>query len=167
MKARYAFIKKVYSNLLLAVLGFIGFEVLLFKSGIAFTLLTWVAQVNWLIILGLFMVVGWVATRMAASAQSLSTQYLALGIYTLAEALIFAPILYIAEYYTGGGVIESAAIATLIGCAGLTLIVFTTNSYTILMNFTNNISIRITNTISCIGRKSIIFNVDHLRIRFI
>ena len=43
-----------------------------------------------------------------------------------AQAVIFVPLLYMAEYYVGGGVIASAAGLTLLGFVGLTLIVFQT-----------------------------------------
>ena len=44
----------------------------------------------------------------------------------VAQAVIFVPLLVLAEYQAGGGVIGSAALLTLIGFTGLTLIVFQT-----------------------------------------
>ena len=51
------------------------------------------------------------------------TQYAALGAFIVAEALIFVPMLYIANFYAPGA-IESAATITLIGFAGLTAVAF-------------------------------------------
>ena len=56
----------------------------------------------------------------------LRSQYLALAGFVVAEVVIFVPMLYIAAYYTQGGVIESAATVTLLGFGGLTAIAFWT-----------------------------------------
>ena len=69
------------------------------------------------------MVVSWIASRAAFSAKSAAAQYAALGAFVVAEALIFVPLLYIANFYAPGA-IESAATVTLIGFAGLTAVAF-------------------------------------------
>jgi len=53
-------------------------------------------------------------------------QYLALTGFVIAQSLIFVSLLYVAQHFAGGGVIESAAWVTLLGFAGLTGIVFYT-----------------------------------------
>ena len=53
-------------------------------------------------------------------------QYLGLGLYVVAQAIIFTPLLYVAENYTGGGVIQSAAILTVLGFVGLTAVAIQT-----------------------------------------
>jgi FtsH-binding integral membrane protein len=80
---------------------------------------------NWLLVLGGFIVVSWFASRAAYGAKTMSSQYLALGAFVLAEAVIFVPLLYIANYQAPG-VINSAATVTLIGFAVLTFIAFRT-----------------------------------------
>ncbi|PIE75972.1 permease [bacterium DOLJORAL78_65_58] len=72
------------------------------------------------------MVAGWLARGLAARAGSLGAQYAGLALYVVAQAIIFTPMLYIAEHYAGGGVIRSAAVVTLAGFVGLTAIVFYT-----------------------------------------
>jgi len=81
------------------------------------------SQSGWLLILGGFMLVGWLASRTAASSLSLPAQYMALTIYVVAEAIIFMPLLFIADAYAPGA-IQSAGLITLLGFAGLTAIAF-------------------------------------------
>jgi FtsH-binding integral membrane protein len=80
---------------------------------------------NWLLILGAFMVVGWLASHVAHRVESKPLQYLALAGFVVAEAIIFLPLLYIAVL-TQPAVIESAAGVTLLGTAGLTAVAFMT-----------------------------------------
>ena len=82
-------------------------------------------SIPWLAILGAFMVVSWFASRLAHSAESVLAQYAALGGFVLAQALIFVPMLFIAERMAGG-VIESAAITTLLGFGALTAVALIT-----------------------------------------
>jgi FtsH-binding integral membrane protein len=69
--------------------------------------------------------VGWLATRVAHQAETKPLQYAALAMYVVAEAIVFVPLLYIANHYAPG-VIQSAAVVTLLGFAGLTAIGFMT-----------------------------------------
>jgi len=123
---RGVFIMKVYGHLIGAIALFTLIEVYFFKSGIALSITNALLGVNWLLVMGGFMVAGWLARSMAAKAGGIGTQYFGLGLYVLAQSIIFAPMLYIANTYTGGGVIQSAAVITLLGFAGLTAVVFTT-----------------------------------------
>ena len=75
--------------------------------------------------LGGFIVVGWLASRAAHTAVSKPAQYLALGGFVAAEALIFVPLLVLAEL-NAPGVIRSAALVTMLGFTGLTAIAFYT-----------------------------------------
>lgn len=124
-EARSAFIVRTYNHLLGAILGFTLFEVVLFKTGAADSIAQALLGVNWLWVLGGFIIVSWLASRAAASAESLVVQYLALGVFVLTEGLIFVPLLYLANAFAPGA-IQSAALLTLIGFAGLTLIAFST-----------------------------------------
>jgi FtsH-binding integral membrane protein len=72
------------------------------------------------------MVVSWIANSWAMSATSLSTQYIGLGLYVVAEAAIFMPLLYVASKFPHA--IESAGLMTAIVFAGLTLTVFVTRA---------------------------------------
>ena len=124
---RAEFIRRTYTHLLGAILAFTLLEVVAFKSGavepIARALLA--LPGGWLMVLGGFMVVSWLASRAAHTARSLSVQYAALAAFVAAEALIFVPLLYIADAYYPQA-ISSAAVVTLFGFTGLTAIVFVT-----------------------------------------
>ena len=124
--ARAAFIVRTYNHLFGAIIAFVLLQIFFFKSGLAETMAQAMLGVNWLFVLGGFVIVSWFASRTAHRAQSLGAQYAALAGFVLAEAIIFVPLLYIANYYADGGVIQSAALVTLVGFAGLTGIAFWT-----------------------------------------
>ena len=56
-EARGSFLVRTYSHLALAIGLFVGIEVWLFQSGIAGSLVGVFSSVNWLLVLGGFMVV--------------------------------------------------------------------------------------------------------------
>ncbi len=128
-ESRGTFIAKTYAHVFGAILLFAGIEAMLFASGLAESITNALGG-SWLIVLGAFVLVSWFATRTAHTARSLASQYIALFGYVVVWALIFVPILYIAEAQAvargSGNVITSAAISTLVGFAGLTLIAFGT-----------------------------------------
>jgi FtsH-binding integral membrane protein len=80
---------------------------------------------GWLVVLGLFMFVSYIAESWARSAVSPITQYLGLGLYVVAQSIIFVPLLYIARIYDPG-IITSAGTATLGLFGVLTAVVFIT-----------------------------------------
>ena len=125
---RAVFIQKTYSHLAGAVAAFIGVEYLLFQTGIAAALASVVMSNRfiWFGVLGAFAILGWLSRELAGRADSVNTQYVGLGIYVLAEALIFAPIVYIASQFSDPSVIPTAGILTLFLFGGLSAIVFTT-----------------------------------------
>uniref|UniRef100_B8HNP6 Permease n=1 Tax=Cyanothece sp. (strain PCC 7425 / ATCC 29141) TaxID=395961 RepID=B8HNP6_CYAP4 len=125
---RAEFIRKTYLHLAGAIAAFIGVEFLLFSSGIARLLTEFVAssRFSWLAILGGFALLGWLSQNLTARADNTQTQYIGLGIYVVAEAIIFAPLLYMAAYFTDANVIPTAAILTLLLFAGLTAVAFIT-----------------------------------------
>ncbi len=123
--SRVTFLKRTYSHLFGAILAFTLFEVILFKTGVAASVAGALLSVNWLFVLGGFMAVSWFARSVAYKSESIGNQYLALAGYVIAEGLIFVPLLYVANMYAPG-VIESAAVTTLMGFTGLTAIVFFT-----------------------------------------
>ncbi|MGF1523206.1 MAG: Bax inhibitor-1 family protein [Leptolyngbyaceae cyanobacterium] len=126
---RALFIRRTYTHLAGAVAAFIGVEFLLFMTGIAeaVTTLIYGSRFTWLAIIGGFALLGWFSRSLIARAKSGEQQYLGLGLYVLGQAIIFAPILYIANLI-GGNVISTAAILTLLLFAGLTTIAFTTKT---------------------------------------
>lgn len=122
---RSRFLSRTYGHLTGAVFLFAAVEVLLFRTGVAQQIVRALTGISWLIVLGGFMVVGWLASRTAAAASSRTAQYLALAGFVAAEAVIFVPLLYVAESYAPGA-IGSAALVTFLGFAGLTAVVFVT-----------------------------------------
>lgn len=124
VESRARFITRTYNTLFLAILGFALIEIVLFKSGVAESIALTLGG-NWLIVLGAFMVVSWLASRAAHNARSVGVQVLALASFVLAEAIIFVPLLYIADLHAPGA-IQSAALVTMLGFAGLTAVAWTT-----------------------------------------
>jgi FtsH-binding integral membrane protein len=124
--ARARFILRTYNHLLGAIVGFTLLEVAYFKAGLAIPMAQAMLGVNWLFVLGGFVLVSWLASRFAASARSMPAQYGGLALLVVAQSIIFVPLLVLAHLQAGGGVIESAALVTLLGFAGLTAIVFWT-----------------------------------------
>ena len=122
LQARAAFLSRVYAHLFGALVGFTLIQVALFTTGLAETIAAALMGTSWLLVLGGFMVVAWFATRTAHTANSLGKQYAALAAFVVAEAIIFVPMLYIANTYAGGGVIASAGFVSLGGFAGLSAI---------------------------------------------
>jgi FtsH-binding integral membrane protein len=124
---RTDFITKTYLHLAGAIGLFVVLEaVLLSLPGVEGLVQMMIGtRYGWLVVLALFMVVSYVAENWAQSAVSPGMQYMGLGLYVVAEALIFVPLLYIARTIDPG-IIPSAATATLILFAVLTAIVFVT-----------------------------------------
>ncbi len=124
---RALFIRRTYLHLAGAILAFIGLEaVLLHLPGIEGFIGTMLGGMGWLVVLGSFMAVSWVADKLARSGAGPATQYLGLGLYTVAEAVIFLPLLYIASYRSTSDVIPVAGIITGLLFAGLTATAFMT-----------------------------------------
>jgi FtsH-binding integral membrane protein len=124
--ARASFIAKTYLHLAGAIAAFIAIEAVLLNTVPAERILGMLGGYNWLIVLGAFMVVSWIANSWASSATSLALQYLGLSLYVVAEAVIFLPLLLVASLYGGANVIPAAGLVTGLLFGGLTLIVFAT-----------------------------------------
>ncbi len=126
---RTEFITKTYLHLAGAIGLFAILEtVLLHLPGIDQLVgLMFASRFGWLIVLGLFMGVSWIAESWAQSAVSKTTQYMGLGLFVLAEAVIFVPLLYMATRMENGrDIIVSAAGATAFLFAALSAVVFIT-----------------------------------------
>ena len=81
---------------------------------------------GWLIVLGLFMGVSYIANKLALSGGSEQMQYLGLGLFVIAEAIVFLPLLFIATHFGGEGLIPTAGLMTLLLVGGITATVFIT-----------------------------------------
>ncbi len=123
--ARAAFVRRTYGHLAGAVLAFALVEALLLRwSGAEELALTMTGGWNWLLVLGGFMLVSYVAERWARSAVSLNVQYAGLALYVVAEAVLFLPLMLVATRYADASVLPSAAIVTGFLFLGLTLVAF-------------------------------------------
>ncbi|MEZ5344097.1 MAG: Bax inhibitor-1 family protein [Pyrinomonadaceae bacterium] len=125
---RAAFIRKTYIHLAIAVGAFVLMEAYLVTSGaglaIAQTMLG--GRWSWAIVLIAFMGVSWLAQSWARSETSKPMQYMGLILYTVAEVIIFLPLLFIAATYSGPDVILKAGVVTGGLFLGLTSVVFLT-----------------------------------------
>ena len=127
---RLGFIRKTYAHLAGAILALVALEaVLLSLPGVGEMVNLMIGgRFSWLIVIGAFMAITWVANNMAQSNTSPGTQYIGMGLYVVAQAVIFLPLLYIASNFGGPNVIPTAGLITLLLFGGLTAIVFMTGA---------------------------------------
>ncbi len=116
--SRSEFITRTYTHVVGGILGFVLIELALFESGYAQDLMGYMMHLPWMLILGAFMLTGWLATRTAQTSTSLGMQYFAYAMYVLVEAIIFVPLLYLADAKAPGA-IDSATLVTVLGAGGL------------------------------------------------
>jgi FtsH-binding integral membrane protein len=114
---RSAFIWKCYAHVVGAILAFAAIGVYLFQSGIAERIAMPMLS-NWWMVLGAFILAGWGASHVAHRVQSIQAQYAAFAAFIVVEALIFAPMLYIAAAMSPD-LIDSAVGVTVLGSVGL------------------------------------------------
>ena len=126
--ARSRFIRRTYMHLALAIFAFAGLEAVFLNSPVAPAMMKLLAgsQYSWLIVLGLFMGVSWLAESWARSGASMALQYAGLAIYVVSQAIIFIPLLYVAAFYSSPDIIPMAAMLTGGLFLGLTAVVVTT-----------------------------------------
>lgn len=135
---RVSFVRRVYAH--------VGGATLLLTALIAALLnlpelsepLARMAFGNWWIVLLSYMAASTIAHKMAESGASEAVQYLGLGLYVVAEAIIFTPILYLLHHIVPGGddIILQAGVLTLVIFGGLTTVVLLTKAdYSFLRNF--------------------------------
>jgi len=122
------FYRKTYSHVALAILLFVVVEYFLLQSE---TLVNFMLSLTqgylWLLLLGGF----WLATNFAenlAHKVSRDMQYLGLGLYVIAEAIIFVPILYIAINFSSPDVLQQAGMVTLFLFVGLSAVALFTKT---------------------------------------
>jgi FtsH-binding integral membrane protein len=125
---RLAFLRRTYAHVFGATAVFAGLLWLLVTTP---ELSTPIARAFfgggwWAIMIG-FMAVGYLTQKMAASQAGPAVQYAGLGIYAVAEAVFFTPLmLLVTRMPNGAGVVNQAVLLTLIIFGGLTVIVFVT-----------------------------------------
>ena len=113
---RAGFIRKTYLHLLGAILACAAIDAFIltvFHDQLAAIVPRVTGGYAWLIVLGAFMLVSYIADRWAHSNTSRQMQYLGLGLYVLAEAIILIPLLFIATNFTNDpNLLMSAGIVT-------------------------------------------------------
>jgi FtsH-binding integral membrane protein len=124
---RASFIRRTYLHVAGAIAAFAMLELIIFKADLASVIASTLLgnQFSWFIVLGLFMGVSFVADKFAHSQTSEGAQYFGLGLFVVAEAIIFVPILFIADSFFHGA-IETAGYITALLVIGLTSTVFIT-----------------------------------------
>lgn len=125
---RALFIRRTYAHLAGALLAFIGLETLLVQT-VSFETIARLfgGNLGWLVVLAAFMGASWLARMWAQSGTSTGMQYLGLGLYVVAEAIICLPLVYIAAHFAKDPtIIPMAGILTLAVFGGLTMAVFLT-----------------------------------------
>jgi FtsH-binding integral membrane protein len=128
---RTKFIRNTYLHLAGAIAVFVAVEAaLLNMPGIDHLVVAMVgSQFSWLIVLGAFIAVSWIADKWARSDVSSGMQYLGLGLFVVAQAVIFLPMLYMAIYMLGDpNLITQAGLLTGAVFFGLTGVAFFTKS---------------------------------------
>lgn len=127
IETRTDFVRKTYLHLAGAIGAFALIETMLIQMGIGRIALQLLgaSRFSWLIVLGAFMGVSWIANKWAYNGTSKSTQYAGLILYTFAEAVIFLPLIMMATTYDPAA-IGKAGVVTGFMVLGLTAIAFTT-----------------------------------------
>lgn len=125
--ARAEFLKRTYGHLLAAVLAFIALSYVLFTSGFSEAAARFISsgRLTWLLILGGFMLVSWMATSFSVVRGNPGMQYLGLGLLALANGVVFAPLLFLAATFAPG-VLPLATFWTVVIFSGLTVLVLAT-----------------------------------------
>jgi FtsH-binding integral membrane protein len=134
---RVAFLRRTYAHLGVALIAWAALTAIIFRTEFsqkfAFAVLSRGGGWMWLGVLLAFMVVGYIAQRLAMSQASRGLQYLGLGIFVVAEAILLQPLIWVAYIKFGTSsttspeaIIAQAAVITMAIFAGLTLTVFVT-----------------------------------------
>ena len=124
---RATFISRTYMHLAGAIGIFVALEYALlsmpFTPRLVGTMIG--GRFSWFIVLGAFMLVSTIANKWALSAVSLNRQYMGLGLYVMAQAIIILPLLYIAKL-KNPEIITTAGVTTLGMFGVMTAVVFAT-----------------------------------------
>lgn len=127
LETRTDFVRKTYTHLAGAIAAFVLVEwllITLIPAQAVFGLLA-SSKYSWLVVLGAFMAVSWLANKWAYGGASKGMQYAGLGLYVVAEAVIFLPLILMATLYDPTA-IGKAGVVTGFMVLGITAIAFTT-----------------------------------------
>lgn len=129
---RDRFLVRTYNHLFGAILLFAGIEFALFKTGLYVPVLQAMSGLGNIGVLLLFVLGSWGASHLAHRVESKPAQYAALGFAVVVWAIMFVPMLYIADRFAPGA-IQSAGTVTILGFAALTgLVLWTKKDFSFL-----------------------------------
>jgi FtsH-binding integral membrane protein len=142
---RVAFLRRTYGLLGVALVGFAvltaGMMRFATETSLRFSSWAFNGRLNWLLVIALFMGVGYIARRLAVSETSRGLQLLGLGLFVFAQSALLQPLLWILIFRFGdramlssgvllsgqaGSILMQAVVITLAIFIGLTLTVFIT-----------------------------------------
>ncbi|MEO6775082.1 MAG: Bax inhibitor-1 family protein [Kofleriaceae bacterium] len=145
---RVNFLRKTYSILSIALIAFAALTAGIIKyapdTSLKFSSWAFRGSLNWIAVLVMFMVVGYVAQKLAMSETSRGIQYLGLGVGVIAQSVLLQPLIWVLMVKFGshgiahGGnfqadltgqaatILGEAVVITLAIFIGLTLTVFIT-----------------------------------------
>ena len=126
---RSAFLIRVYQHVALAVLAFMAFETVLFVTGLAQGILNFFSGNGflWLGLIGAMYLGSTMSFKAAQRIDNTNIQYA--GLFGMAGmySIVFAPLLRSVFNADASGLVWQAALLTLVGFAGLTVIGMTTS----------------------------------------
>ncbi|MCE9544355.1 MAG: Bax inhibitor-1 family protein [Planctomycetia bacterium] len=127
--ARVEFIRKTYIHLTGAVLAFALICAVLLQIPAVDSICRSFVQNRFMYLIAMFglMGVSMVCTRWVSQPTSIATQYAGLALYTVAEAIFFLPMLWVAQHFFPGSITSAGAITVAV-FSGLTLSVFITKA---------------------------------------
>lgn len=121
---RAEFLRRVYQHVAGALAVFIVLEAILqampFSRDVAESMTG--GRATWLLVIAGFWIVGMIADRWTSPGLPLSQQYLGLGLFVVAEAIIFLPLIAYVRLYEDGNVLPTAGILTGALVLGLSMI---------------------------------------------
>ena len=133
IETRTSFIRKTYLHLAGAILALVALETAFFTlvppatqqniAGLMFG-----SRGTWMVVLLLFVGASYVADKMARSENGPPMQYAGLALYTVVEAVILMPLLFVAKNFSPPNTIPAAALVTVIVFGALTAFVFITKT---------------------------------------
>jgi len=142
---RVAFLRRTYGLLGIALIAFAVLTAAMMRfsteTSLRFSAWAFGGQLNWLLVLGLFMLVGYIGQRLAMSQTSRGLQLLGLGVFVVAQSLLLQPLLWLLILRFGNhamfregvllsgqaaSILMQAIVITLTIFVGLTLTVFLT-----------------------------------------
>lgn len=124
---RLGFLRRTYAHIAGAVALFILLSTLVYSMGFGEAMIRAMGNSRGigLLLIGGFVVLGWLSRALTQSEAGIGIQYAGFALYVVLETVIFAPILYVAATYDPTA-LTSAAIVSGLTFGGLTAYVLTT-----------------------------------------